>query len=69
MSASAIFDLNYTDAAFVAESVGQSGRRAWRKNAMATYETHVQEVLERLCVLIHISSGQPVREPELFSIM
>lgn len=51
------------------ETAGQSGRWAWRASAMATYETHVQEFLERLCVLIHISSGQPIREPEFFSMM
>jgi len=36
---------------------------------MATFETHVQEFLQRLCVLIHVSSGQPIREPEFFSMM
>lgn len=32
------------------------------------YETHVQRFPAALCVLIHISSGQPVREPDFFSI-
>ncbi|KAK0335655.1 hypothetical protein LTR94_011910 [Friedmanniomyces endolithicus] len=30
---------------------------------------HVQDFLAALCVLIHISSGQPIREPEFFSMM
>ena len=40
----------------------------WRENVIASYEETVQEFLRRLCVLFHISSGQPLRESEFFSI-
>jgi len=40
----------------------------WRENAVASYEATVQELLKRLCVLIHISGGQPVRESEFFAM-
>ena len=40
----------------------------WRENALASYEATVQELLKRLCVLIHISGGQPVRESEFFAM-
>lgn len=43
--------------------------RVWRESSMATYEAHVQDFLAALCVLIHISSGQPIREPEFFFMM
>ncbi len=36
---------------------------------MATYETYDQEFFELLCILIHISSGQPINEPEFFFSM
>ena len=53
---------------FLAESSRSSGRWAWRESAIAGYEATVQEFLKRLCVLIHISGGQPVRESEFFSM-
>lgn len=40
----------------------------WRENAVASYEATIQEFLKRLCVLVHISGGQPVRESEFFSM-
>lgn len=36
--------------------------------AMAIYEAHAQELLRRLLVLCHITSGQSLREPELLSL-
>ncbi|OQN95289.1 hypothetical protein B0A48_18652 [Cryoendolithus antarcticus] len=39
-----------------------------RGNALASYEATVQQLLKRLCVLIHVSGGQPVRESEFFAI-
>ncbi|KAK0964506.1 hypothetical protein LTR54_018387, partial [Friedmanniomyces endolithicus] len=41
---------------------------AWRKSALATYEATVQDFLQRLSVLVHISSGQPLRESEFFAM-
>ena len=41
---------------------------AWREAGVVSYEGEAQEFLRRLCTLIHISGGQPVREPELFSM-
>ncbi|KAJ9618039.1 hypothetical protein H2203_009313 [Taxawa tesnikishii (nom. ined.)] len=40
----------------------------WRDSALAGYEATVQEFLKRLCVLVHISGGQPIRESEFFSM-
>ena len=40
----------------------------WRESAMISYEAVVQNFLASLCVLIHISGGQPVREREFFSM-
>ncbi|KAK1808808.1 hypothetical protein LTR12_016831 [Friedmanniomyces endolithicus] len=54
---------------FVVQKASAAEGWAWRESAMATFETHVQEFLQRLCVLIHVSSGQPVREPEFSSMM
>jgi hypothetical protein len=53
---------------FLAENQRTSSGVAWRENAIAAYEATVQEFLQRLCVLIHISGGQPVRESEFFSM-
>ncbi|KAK4902397.1 hypothetical protein LTR49_027085 [Elasticomyces elasticus] len=54
---------------FVIQKGSEAGEWAWRESAMATFETHVQEFLQRLCVLVHVSGGQPIREPEFFSMM
>ncbi|KAK3617147.1 hypothetical protein LTR22_026828 [Elasticomyces elasticus] len=54
---------------FVVQKASAAEGWAWRESAISTFETHVQEFLQWLCVLIHISSGQPLREPELFSIL
>ena len=40
----------------------------WRDAAVASYEGSVQEFLKRLCTLVHISGGQPLRENEFFSM-
>jgi len=40
----------------------------WRETALASYEATVQQFLRRLCVLIHVSGGQPVRESEFFEM-
>ena len=40
----------------------------WRESAVIAYEAAVQDFLARLCVLVHISGGQPVREREFFSM-
>jgi hypothetical protein len=53
---------------FLIEKSQSSGRWVWRESAMVGYEATVQEFLKRLCVLIYISSGQPVRESEFFSM-
>ncbi|KAI7188222.1 hypothetical protein KC363_g5596 [Hortaea werneckii] len=53
---------------FLVENSQSSRGWAWRESATAGYEATVQEFLKRLCVLIHISGGQPVRESEFFSM-
>ena len=53
---------------FLVEDSRSSSGQAWRDSAMASYEATVQEFLKQLSVLIHISSRQPVRESEFFSI-
>ena len=40
----------------------------WRETALAGYEATVQQFLQRLCVLMHVSGGQPVRESEFFEM-
>jgi len=42
--------------------------KTWRQKAIDQYESVVEEFLKRLLVLIHMASGQPLRESELFSI-
>jgi hypothetical protein len=44
------------------------GTKTWRQKAIDQYESTVEEFLKRLLVLIHMASGQPLRESELFSI-
>ena len=53
---------------FLVENSRSLGGWAWRESAIASYEATVQEFLKRLSVLIHISSRQPVRESEFFSM-
>jgi len=53
----------------VMEQVSAAAGWAWRQSAIATFERHVQVFLARLRVLIHVSSGQLIREPGLFSIV
>jgi hypothetical protein len=44
------------------------GTKVWRQKAIDQYESVVEEFLKLLLVLIHMASGQPLRESELFSI-
>ncbi|TVY12548.1 hypothetical protein LARI1_G009653, partial [Lachnellula arida] len=44
------------------------GTKTWRQKAIDQYEAVVEEFLKRLLVLIHMASGQPLRESELFSV-
>ena len=53
---------------FVAEDSLSSTKFVWRESALASYELAVQAFLQRLCVLIHVSGGQPLREPEFLSM-
>lgn len=40
----------------------------WCSSAVQMYQEHADQFLCALAVLIHMTSGQPLREPELFSI-
>ena len=40
----------------------------WRETALVAYEATVQQFLQRLCVLMHLSGGQPIRESEFFEM-
>lgn len=53
---------------FMLDDVGSSTGLVWRETALAAYESTVQQFLRRLCVLVHISGGQPVRESEFFEM-
>ncbi|KAK0862322.1 hypothetical protein LTR87_016635 [Friedmanniomyces endolithicus] len=53
---------------FLAENHRASSGVVWRQDAVAAYEATVQDFLRRLCVLIHISGGQPIWESEFFSM-
>lgn len=53
---------------FLSDGGRTNGGVAWRESAPATYESTVQDFLQRLGPIIHISGGQPVREPELLSM-
>ncbi len=44
------------------------GAKTWRQKAIDQYEAVAEEFLKRLLVLIHMASGQPLRESELFSV-
>ena len=44
------------------------GAKVWREKAIERYEAVADEFLKRLLVLIHMGSGQPLRESELFSV-
>lgn len=46
----------------------RDGSISLSSKAMAIYEAHAQELLRHLLILCHITSGQPLREPELLSI-
>lgn len=49
---------------FLTRTAGSDQGYMWRESAIGSYEATVQELLKRHCVLIHISSGQPIRESE-----
>jgi hypothetical protein len=53
---------------YLANNDQAPSRLVWRESALASYETVVQKYLHRLCTLFHISSGQPIRENEFFSM-
>ena len=55
--------------AFLDDTPTTDGTRGWRERAIARYEAVADEFLKRLLVLIHMASGQPLRESELFSLM
>src|SRR5277367_687068 len=44
------------------------GTIAFNSGAIDVYEAKVQEFLKRLLVLIHITTSQPLREPEFLSM-
>ena len=44
------------------------GAKVWREKAIERYEAVADEFLKRLLVLIHMGSGQPLYESELFSV-
>ncbi|ELR07734.1 hypothetical protein GMDG_08531, partial [Pseudogymnoascus destructans 20631-21] len=50
------------------EDGGADARVVWRQKAIDQYEAVADEFLKRLLVLIHMASGQPLRESELFSL-
>ena len=52
----------------VAGARESSAALQWRTKALAHYEAVVCEFLKRLIVLIHVTAGQPLREPELLSL-
>lgn len=53
---------------FLTETSGSSQGYLWRESAVTSYGATVQELLNRLCVLIHISGGEPIRESEFFEM-
>jgi hypothetical protein len=48
---------------------GKDGSMVLYPKAMAIYEAHTQEFLERVLVLFHIPGGPPLRASELLSVM
>jgi hypothetical protein len=53
---------------FLSADTRTSNGFAWRETALAAYEATVQQFLQRLCVLTHMSGGQPVRESEFLEM-
>lgn len=48
---------------------GRSGQGyGWRESAVAPFEATTKEFLRRLCVLVHVSGGQPIRESEFYEL-
>jgi orsellinic acid/F9775 biosynthesis protein OrsD/helicase-like protein/RAD3-like DEAD/DEAH box helicase len=48
---------------------GRDGVVTFDPKAVEIYESKVQDFLKRLLILCHITAGQPLREPELLSIV
>jgi hypothetical protein len=48
---------------------GPDGAPAFSSKAIDLYEARVQNFLKRMLVLIHLAAGQPLREPEILSIV
>lgn len=46
-----------------------NGSKSWREKAISQYEAVVDEFQKRMLVLVHMASGQPLREKELLSVM
>ncbi|KFY11379.1 hypothetical protein V492_04495 [Pseudogymnoascus sp. VKM F-4246] len=49
-------------------NTANDGTKTWRQRAIDQYEGAAEEFLKRLLVLMHVASGQPLRESELFSV-
>jgi len=45
-----------------------NGDMSFNSKAIDIYEAQVQDFLKRMMILIHITAGQPIREPEILSI-
>lgn len=63
----AIRDTDSLGARYLQPPADDDADYSWRPGALASYEEAVQAFLAHLCVLVHIASGQPLREPELLS--
>ena len=48
---------------------GLDGTIVFNSRAIDVYEAKVQDFLKRILVLCHITAGQPLREPEVLSIL
>jgi superfamily II DNA or RNA helicase len=55
-------------ACFLTSRAATGASLQWNGDEIARYEASVQVFLSHLCVLIHFSSGQPVRAPEFLSM-
>ena len=45
-----------------------SGAVTFNPKAVDLYEARAQDFLKRMLVLVHITAGQPLREPEILSV-
>ena len=53
---------------FAKETKGIAGKYTWIYNPISLYAATVQYYLKRLCVLLFMSGGQPIRESKFFSM-